>query len=229
MVRLKFGHDNRLPRVIPRIAGFLLQRPPTMAVKNDNRTRARHGAKVTRRTFVRDAATGIGAIGLAGLGPLARVESRTKLPKPHKSGIEHVVVVMWKTGPASLPRLAADGRRPSGGAELSRQQRHRARDEGAGAGLSGLRASGSGSFLRWRAHRIQRRRLRRLAARRRERRVRDRLLHGAGPAVLRAGGAVLDDVRPLLRVDHGGNLSEPHLSDGGADRSPRELRRHSAR
>jgi phospholipase C len=45
---------------------------------------------------MRDAAAGIGASGVAGLGPLARVETRAKLPEPSQSGIEHIVAVMME-------------------------------------------------------------------------------------------------------------------------------------
>ena len=47
---------------------------------------------ITRRKFVQGVATGVGAAGLGGLDLLAK----EKLPKPHKSNIEHVVLVMME-------------------------------------------------------------------------------------------------------------------------------------
>jgi phospholipase C len=48
---------------------------------------------ITRRKFVQGVATGAGAAGLGGIDLFAE---KTKLPKPRKSGIEHVVLVMME-------------------------------------------------------------------------------------------------------------------------------------
>jgi phospholipase C len=51
---------------------------------------------VTRRQFLQGVATGVGAVGLGGLGPLVDVAAKSRLPKPGHSGIEHIIVLMME-------------------------------------------------------------------------------------------------------------------------------------
>src|SRR2546423_7154088 len=48
---------------------------------------------ITRRKFVQKVAAGAGAAGLGGIDLLS---AESKLPKPYRSGIEHIVVVMME-------------------------------------------------------------------------------------------------------------------------------------
>jgi phospholipase C len=52
--------------------------------------------RVTRRRFLQDVATGVGAVGLGGLGPMVDLAAKPHLPKPGHSGIEHIVVLMME-------------------------------------------------------------------------------------------------------------------------------------
>ena len=68
-----------------------------MAEQSDSTPGGRRNREISRRKFVRDTvAGGAAAIGAAGLGRLASLEARARLPKPDKSGIEHIVVVMME-------------------------------------------------------------------------------------------------------------------------------------
>ena len=77
-----------------------------------------------------------------------------------------------------------------------------------------------GSLVRGRSHAVQRRRQRRLAARRHQRRLPDRLLHAGRSGLLRRRGAGVDDLRSLLRRDPRPDVPEPLLPARGADRPP---------
>jgi len=67
-----------------------------MASKDEGKRNTRTRPNVTRRRFVRDVATGIGAVGLGSVGALTRATGSSALPEPGDSGIEHIVVVMME-------------------------------------------------------------------------------------------------------------------------------------
>ena len=145
-----------------------------------------HERLVSRRGFLKGTAATAGILALGDLGRAGMALSQPTLPSPDASGIEHVVVVMMENRSFDhflgwLPD--ADGRQK--GLRYVDDAGVRAQDLPARARLSGLRAPRSRSLLRGRARRVQRRRVRRLAARGRQRPIRDRLLHAERSGLLR--------------------------------------------
>ena len=65
-----------------------------MAKQNDGKGGSQ--SWLTRRHFLKTVSAGAGAIGLGGLDPLLQAKDHSGLPKPNKSGIEHIVVVMME-------------------------------------------------------------------------------------------------------------------------------------
>ena len=136
----------------------------------------------------------------AGCGDGAvREEERALTVDPASSGIEHVVVVMMENRSFDhflgwLPRR----RRQAGRPRVPRPRRRRRTDVPARPRLPGLRApdpdhSYEGGAIEYNGGACDG-----WLRAGDERPVRDRLLHAEGPAVLRAGGAALDGLRPLL-------------------------------
>ena len=119
--------------------------------------------KVTRRAFV---GTGAMALGAAAAGrPVWAAAGRAER---RRHAFDHVVVVMMENRSFDhflgwMPRRG----RPAGRPHLHRPRRRRAPDASAGARLAGLRHRGPRPLLPGRPRRVQRRALRRLAARRR--------------------------------------------------------------
>ena len=156
----------------------------------------------------------------------ASAPAPSRLPAPASSGIDHIVVVMMENRSFDhflgwLP--GADGRQ----AGLGVRRHARASRTRPTTSPSSRAAAHPDPDHSWEGGRVEYDNgacdgwLRAGD----ERRVRDRLLHGRRPPVLRQGGAVLDGVRPLLRRDHGRDLSEPLLPARGADRPPAQQRR----
>ena len=82
-----------------------------MASKDEGKRNTRTRPNVTRRRFVRDVATGIGAVGLGSVGALTRATGSSALPEPGDSGIEHIVVVMMEN--RSFDHISAGCREPT--------------------------------------------------------------------------------------------------------------------
>ena len=107
-------------------------------------------SRLTRRQFLYGSAAALGSLSTA---PVPAVggsrQAEDSLPRPEKSGIEHVVVVMMENRSFDhllgwLPRR----RRPAGRPRLHGRQGTALRDLSAGARLPGVRPSRSRSFLR---------------------------------------------------------------------------------
>ncbi len=150
-------------------------------------------ALTTRRGFLRGTAATAGLLALGELGRVGTALSQTALPSPDASGSSTSSSLMMENRSFDhylgwLPD--ADGRQK--GLTYVDDGGRGAHDLPAGAGLSGLRAPGPGPLLRGRSRRVQRRRLRWMAARGRQRPIRDRLLHAEGSGLLRRGGRALD-------------------------------------
>jgi len=67
-----------------------------MAEHDDNQPDARSDSGWTRRHFLRAISAGASAIGLQGFDAAMGAKTRLGLPKPAKSGVEHIVVVMME-------------------------------------------------------------------------------------------------------------------------------------
>ena len=140
-----------------------------------------HEALTTRRGFLKGTAATAGLLALGELGRVGTALSQTALPSPDASGIKHIVVVMMENRSFDhylgwLPN--ADGRQ-KGLTYVDRagvaHKTYGLAPEYQGCGHPDPDHSYEGG-----RDRVQRRRLRRMAARGRERPIRDRLLHAEG-------------------------------------------------
>ena len=135
------------------------------------------------------------------------LSARLAAPHPKSSGIDHLVVVMMEN--RSFDHMmgwvpGADGRQ-AGLTYTDEFGTERATyplaPDFQGCGHPDPDHSYEGGRIR-----VEQRCVRRLAARGGERRVRDWLLHGGRPSVLRGRRARLDHLRSVFLVDHGTDI-----------------------
>ena len=102
-------------------------------------------SRFTRRRFIYGSTAALASLSLGD----SFLFGKDKLPKPDKSGIDHIVVAMVEN--RSFDHLLGwlpGAERPAGRPHLHGPRRRRLRDVSAGARLPGLRPSGSRPFLR---------------------------------------------------------------------------------
>ena len=188
-------------------------------------------AELSRREFLAGLGAAAGALALGGCSDASGGDPENEpLPDPRELGDRA------RRRPDDgepllrpLPRLAPGRRRHPVRPRVRRQAGQPARDLSARAGVAGLPVRRPRPRLPRRTRPVRRRRVRRLAAGVDRRPVPDRLLPAGGPVVLRRRGARLDDLRPLLLLDHELDLPEPHVPARGPDRPHPQLARRRRR